>query len=79
VVCWLERRSLMADRQQLHDVVEQLPASQLDAALRFLKFLWYDSQEEEPIDAQTAAKLEAARAEGGRPVALDEVKRRYGL
>lgn len=69
----------MADRQQLHEVVEQLPASELDAALRYLKFLCYDSQEEEPIDAQTAAKLDASRAEGGQPVALEEIKRRRGL
>jgi hypothetical protein len=69
----------MADRQQLHEAIEQLPASELDAALRYLKFLWYDSQEEEPIDAQTAAKLDAARAEGGQPIALEEVKRRYSL
>ena len=69
----------MADRQQLHEVVEQLPASEWDAALRYLRFLWYESQEEEPIDAQTSAKLDAARAEGGPPVALEEVKRRYGL
>jgi len=75
----LEGGNDMADRQQLHDVIEQLPASELDAALRYLKFLWYDSQEEEPIDAQTAAKLDAARAEGGQPVALEDIKRCYGL
>ena len=69
----------MADRRELHEIVEQLPASELDAALRYLKFLWYDSQEEEPIDTQTAAKLDAARAEGGQPVLLEDVKRRYGL
>jgi hypothetical protein len=69
----------MADRQELHEVIEQLPASELDAALRYLRFLWYDSKDEEPVDAQTAAKLDAARAEGGQPVPLQEVKRRYGL
>jgi hypothetical protein len=69
----------MADRQQLHEVVERLPASELDAALRYLRFLWYDSQEEEPLDAQTAAKLDAAGAEGGQPIALEEIKRLYGL
>jgi hypothetical protein len=66
----------MADRQQLHEVIERLPASELDAALRYLRFLWYDSKDEEPVDAQTAAKLDAARAEGGQPVPLQEVKRR---
>jgi len=69
----------MADRREVHEVVEQLPASELDAALRYLRFLWYDSQEEEPIDAETAAKLDAARAEGGTPISLEEVKSRYGL
>jgi len=39
--------------------------------------LLYES--EEPIGPDTAAKLDAARAEGGRPVSLEEVKRRYGL
>jgi hypothetical protein len=72
-------RNQMANRQDLHDVVEELPASELDAALRFLRFLCYDGLDEEPVDAETVAKLDAARAEGGQPVALDEVKRRYGL
>ena len=69
----------MADRQQLHEVVDQLPASELDAALRYLRFLWYEGQDEEPVDAETAAKLDAARAEGGQLVSLQEVKRRFGL
>jgi hypothetical protein len=69
----------MADRQQLHEVIGELPASELDAALRYLKSLWHDSQEEAPIDRETAAKLDAARAEGGQPVSLEEVKCRYGL
>lgn len=69
----------MTDRHQLHEIVEQLPPSELDAALRYLKYLWYESQGDEQIDAPTAAKLDAARAEGGPPVSLDEVKRRYGL
>jgi hypothetical protein len=69
----------MTNRQDLHDVVEELPASELGAALSYLKFLCYDGLDEEPVDAETVAKLDAARAEGGQPVALDEIKRRYGL
>ena len=72
-------RNQMADRQDLHDVVEELPASELGAALRYLRFLCYDGLDEEPVDAETVAKLDAARAEGGHAVALDEVKRSYGL
>ena len=51
----------MADRREVHEVVEPLPA------------------EEESIDAETAAKLDAARAEGGPPAPLEEVKSRHGL
>ena len=69
----------MAERAELHEVIEQLPASELTAALRYLRFLCYDSQAEEPVDPATAARLDAARAEGGQPVALDEIKRRLGL
>lgn len=69
----------MSDRQQLHDVVEQLPATELDAALRYLKFLCVEGQDEEPIDEATAAKLDAAKAESGPPVSIQEIKRRYGL
>jgi hypothetical protein len=47
--------------------------------LGYLRFLWFDSQEEEPIDKQTAAKLDAASAESGELISLEEVKRRYGL
>jgi hypothetical protein len=69
----------MANRQDLHNVVEELPASELGAALRYLRFLCYDGLDEEPVDAETVAKLDAARAESGQPITLDEVKRRYGL
>jgi hypothetical protein len=48
-------------------------------ALRAVEQATDDSQDGEPVDAQTAAKLDAARAEGGQPVLLQEVKRRYGL
>ena len=75
----LWNRNRMADRQDLHEVVEELPASELGTALRDLRFLCYDGRDEEPVDAETAAKLDAARAEGGQPIALDEVKRRYRL
>jgi len=67
------------DRQELHRAVDELPSSELGAALRYLKFLSYEVLEEEPIDAQTAAELDAARAEKGETVSLDEARRRLGL
>ena len=45
----------MANRQDLHDVVEELPASELGAALRYLRFLCYDGLAEQPVDAETVA------------------------
>ncbi|HXB68477.1 MAG TPA: hypothetical protein VNY05_09545 [Candidatus Acidoferrales bacterium] len=69
----------MVDRDDVHEAVEQLPVSELDAALRYLRFLSYESQEEELIDAQTVSKLDNAVAEGGDAVPLEEIKRRFGL
>ena len=36
-------------------------------------------ESEEPIDQDTAAKLDAAKGESGQPVSLEEVERRYAL
>jgi hypothetical protein len=69
----------MVDREDVHEAVEQLPASELEAALRYLRFLSYESEEEELIDAQTVAKLDSAVAEGGDAVPLEEIKRRFGV
>jgi hypothetical protein len=66
-------------RTDLHGLVERLPESELAAARRFLEFLSLASSGEEEIDVETAAKLDAAIAEGGDPIALDELKRRYRL
>lgn len=67
------------NREDLHRTVEELPLSELAAALRYLKFLCYEAMEEEPVDAQTAAELNAARAAIGETVSLEEARRRLGL
>ena len=63
----------MVDRDDVHEAVEQLPVSELDAALRYLRFLSYESREEELIDAQTVSKLDNAVAEGGDAVPLEDL------
>jgi len=62
-------------RQQLHDLVDSLPDTQVEAAIAFLSKLG----DEEVIDGETAARLDAALAEDGENVGLDELRRRCGL
>jgi hypothetical protein len=71
----------MADvsREQLHNVVDELPSSELGTALRFLRFLACEASGLELIDAETSAELDAARAELGETVSIAEARRRLGL
>lgn len=67
------------DRQDLHRAVDDLPASELAAAFRYLKYLSLEAADEEPIDAQTAAELDEALAEQGETISFEEVRHRLGL
>lgn len=69
----------MSDREVLHGLIDELPEPELNAARRYLEFLSHSALDEESIDAETGAKLDAALAERGDAVPLAEVKRRYGL
>ncbi len=73
------RRVSDVNRDQLHSAVDELPPSELSAALRYLRFLAYEASDEEPIDSQTAGELDAARAEKGETVSLEEARRRLGI
>jgi hypothetical protein len=66
---------MSSDRDRLHALVDALPGTDVQAAISFLAELG----EEEIIDAETAARLELARAEEGDDVPLEEVRRRLGL
>ena len=68
-------RSMSADRNRLQSLVDALPDTEVQVAISFLAELG----EEEIIDAETAAKLDLARAEPGDDVPLEEVRRRLGL
>ena len=63
---------MVADRNRLHALVDALPEAEVEMAIFFLAELG----EEEIIDAETAAKLDRARAEQGGDVPLEEVRRR---
>jgi len=63
------------DRERLHQLVDALPDNHVGVALSFLS----EMGDEEVVDSETAAKLDAARAEPGEDVPLEEVRRRFGL
>jgi cell division inhibitor SulA len=63
------------DRDRLQSLVDALPDAEVQVAISFLAELG----EQEIIDAETAAKLDLARAEPGDDVPLEEVRRRLGL
>jgi hypothetical protein len=66
---------MSADRDRLQTLVDALPDSDVQVAISFLTELGG----QEIIDAETAAKLDQARAEPGEDVPLEEVRRRLGL
>ena len=66
---------MSCDRSRLQSLVDALPESEVEVAISFLAEL----SEQEVLDAETAAKLDLARAEPGDDIPLDEVRRRLGL
>ena len=62
-------------RQQLHELVDSLPDVQIPAAIAFLSELG----DEEVIDAETSARLDAALTEPGDNISLEELRLRSGL
>jgi hypothetical protein len=66
---------MASSRDRLQSLVDALPDAEVQVAISFLAELG----EREIIDAETAAKLDLARAEPGDDVPLEEVRRRLGL
>jgi hypothetical protein len=65
---------MSCDRSRLQALVDALPDSEVQVAISFLAELG----EQDVLDAETAAKLDMARAEPGDDIPLDEVRRRLG-
>jgi len=66
----------MADKQQLHQLIEQLPESEVSAATRYLEFLL---AREAPVDPEMLARIDQARAHPSPGIPHDDVLREYGL
>jgi predicted transcriptional regulator len=80
----------MTDRERLHDLVEDLPESEVHAALRFIEYLRRSENDpvlaalrdarpdDEPLTEEDVAALEEAYEDlaQGRVVAHEEARRR---
>lgn len=69
-------RSAMPDRRQLHNLVDQLPESEVAAAARYLEFL---SAREAPVDAEMLARVDKARANPSAGIPHEDILREFGL
>jgi hypothetical protein len=63
---------MATDRHTVHDLVEQLPDSELTTARRFLEFLSHTARGDE-IDEQTAAEIRASLADPKPDIPHDEL------
>lgn len=66
----------MLNRQQLHNLVNQLPDAELAAAARYLEFL---SAREAPVEPEMLARIDAARANPSPGIPHEDVLREFGL
>jgi hypothetical protein len=63
----------MSGKQKLHELVDQLPPSGVEAAVEFL-----ESLVEPPIDPEMLARIDAARQKRSRGVPHEEVLEEFG-
>jgi len=66
----------MPDKQELHQLIDQLPETELPAAARYLQFLL---AQEAPVDAEMLARIDNARANPSSAIPHEDVLREYGL
>ncbi len=66
----------MPDKQQLHNLIDQLPESEIPPAARFLEFLL---AREAPVDAGLLARIDRARDEPSPGISHGDVLREFGL
>jgi hypothetical protein len=82
----------VSDKHHAHELIERLPASQLDAAVRFLEFILLDPVsrsiatapvDDEPLTTEEEQALARAdewlKQRGGRGIPHEEVLAEFGL
>ena len=65
-------------KEELHDLIEKLPESEITAAGRYLEFLLL-REEEAPVDPERLKRIDAARAESSTGIPHEEILREYGM
>ena len=66
----------MPDKQKLHSLIDQLPESELMAAIRYVEFLL---SQEAPVDSEMLARIDAARANPSPGILHEDIMREFGL
>jgi hypothetical protein len=66
----------MSDKQQLHQLIDKLPETELLAAERYLQFL---IAHEAPLDSEMLARIDAAREKPSSGTPHEDVLREFGL
>jgi len=66
----------MLNKQQLHQLIDQLPETELAAAERYLQFLL---AHEEPVDPEMLARIDAARKNPASGIPHEDILREFGL
>ena len=66
----------MSDRQQLHELIDQLPESDVPSAVRCVEFLL---AREGPADADMLTGIDRAREHPSPGISHAEVLREFGL
>jgi hypothetical protein len=79
----------MSELDRLHEIIDALPAQQVQALLALLDPVYTISDEEfgrrlagvpeEEVDEETTARILAAEAEHGESISHGELKQRLGL
>jgi hypothetical protein len=65
----------MSEKERLHHLIDELPDSEISAAMRFLQFL---AVQEAPVDAEMLARIDAARANPSAGIPHEEILREFG-
>jgi hypothetical protein len=66
----------MPDKQQLHNLIDQLPECEISAASRYLEFLL---AREDPIYPDMLARIDRARDQPSPGISHGDVLREFGL
>jgi len=65
----------MSEKERLYHLIDQLPDSEISAALRYLQFL---VSQEAPVEPEILARIDAARTTPSPGISHEEILREFG-